>query len=62
MAPSYDAPRYDIRLQATLQRAGRVIGTMDLLIAAAAVVDEAPLVTRNTGEFSRVPDLTVIGY
>lgn len=50
------------RLQAALQRLGRTIGAMDLLIAAAAVVDEAPLVTRNTNDFSRVPGLTLIGY
>ncbi len=55
------APIYG-RLLATLQRAGRTIGTMDLLIATAAIVDDAPLVTRNTREFSRIPDLEVIGY
>ena len=50
------------RLQAALQRSGHTIGAMDLLIAAAAVVDETPLVTRNTTDFSRVPGLTLIGY
>jgi len=35
---------------------------MDLLIATAAVVESAPIVTRNTKHFSRVPGLTVIDY
>jgi tRNA(fMet)-specific endonuclease VapC len=39
-----------------------MIGTNDLWIAAAAIVHGAPLVTNNTGEFSRVPGLTVIGF
>ncbi len=55
------APVY-ARVQAALQRAGHVIGTMDLLIATAAIVDQAPLVTRNRDEFRRVPGLDVIGY
>ena len=50
------------RILATLQKSGRSIATMDLLIAAAALVDEAPLVTRNLDHFERVPDLTVLTY
>jgi predicted nucleic acid-binding protein len=50
------------RLQAALQRSGHTIGAMDLLIATAAVVDGAPLVTRNASDFSRVPGLALIGY
>ena len=50
------------RLLAALQRQGRMIGTMDLLISTAAVTDESALITRNTKEFSRVPGLTVISY
>jgi len=40
----------------------RPIAAMDLLIATAAVQDDAPLVTRNTKDFSRIPGLRVIGY
>ncbi len=40
------APLYG-RLLAALQRSGRAGSAMDLLIATAAVVDDAPLVTRN---------------
>jgi predicted nucleic acid-binding protein len=38
------------------------VDTMDLLIAAAAVLEEAPLVTRNTRHFAKVPGLRVVGY
>jgi predicted nucleic acid-binding protein len=55
------APGYG-RLLATLRAAGTTIDTMDLLIATAAVLDEAPLVTRNTRHFSKVPGLSVVGY
>lgn len=50
------------RLQASLQRSGQTVGTMDLMIATAAVVDDASLVTRNVKEFSRIPGLKVVGY
>jgi len=49
-------------LQAALQRGGQTIGTMDLLIATAALVDRAPLVACNRDEFRRVPGLDVIAY
>ncbi len=39
-----------------------MISTMDLLIAAAALSDEAPLVTRNLDHFSRIPELAVMSY
>jgi predicted nucleic acid-binding protein len=35
---------------------------MDLLIATAAVVEEAPLATRNVKDFARVPGLRLLGY
>ena len=55
------APAYG-RLLALQQRTGQTVGTMDLLIATAAILDEAPLVTRNKRECSRIPDLEAIGY
>jgi predicted nucleic acid-binding protein len=48
--------------QARLTARGERISTMDLLIVATALVDRTPLVTRNQKEFSRVPDLDVLGY
>lgn len=45
-----------------LAKAGTMIGANDLWIAATALVHGAPLVTNNTGEFSRIPGLTVVAF
>jgi tRNA(fMet)-specific endonuclease VapC len=45
------------RIRAQLKRRGTPIGAMDLLIASHAVSLDAVLVTANTREFERVPDL-----
>lgn len=50
------------RLLAGLSRKGRPVATTDLLIATAALLDDAALVTRNRKDFSRIPGLRVIGY
>jgi predicted nucleic acid-binding protein len=50
------------RLLAAIERSGRSVAAMDLLVATAAIVDEAPLLTRNVKDFSRVPGLRVLGY
>ena len=55
------APAYG-RLLASIQRNGQRIAAMDLLIATAAIQDDAPLVTRNVKDFSRVPGLRVLTY
>ncbi len=55
------APIY-ARLLAATTRTGRPVATMDLLIATAATLDDAPLVTRNVKDFSRVPGLRVLAY
>ena len=47
------------QLRATLERQGTPIGPLDTLIAAHALSLEATLVTNNTREFSRVPELLV---
>lgn len=47
------------RLRADLQRTGRPIGPMDMLIAAHALSLNVALVTNNTREFRRVPGLRV---
>ena len=44
-----------------LQNEGRLISTVDLLLATAAILDAAPIVTRNPKHFDRIPDLEVIG-
>lgn len=35
---------------------------MDLLIAVAAIIDDASLATRNLKDFTNVPDLDVLSY
>lgn len=55
------APRYG-RLLADLRRTGQTAATMDLLIATAAVLADAALVTRNVRHFSGVPGLELIEY
>jgi tRNA(fMet)-specific endonuclease VapC len=47
------------RLRAELQRAGRPIGPLDMLIAAHALSLSAVLVTGNEREFRRVTGLTI---
>ncbi len=47
------------RLRTDLERAGRPIGAYDMLIAAHALALNLTLVTANTGEFQRVPGLTI---
>ena len=60
--PDHRFPYAYARLLATLEGAGHRIGNMDLLIATSAVISEAPLVTGNVGEFSRIADLKLLKY
>lgn len=46
-------------IRATLERSGKIIGAMDLLIAAHALSLNLILVTNNTKEFNRVQALAV---
>ena len=50
------------RLLGRIHASGASIDTMHLLIATAAVIDGAPLVTRNARHFSKVPGLTIETY
>ena len=45
-----------------LRLTGELIGDFDILIAATAIVEEMPLVTKDTGHFERVHDLEIAGY
>ncbi len=47
------------RIKWHLWQTGRLIGPMDMLIAATALAHDAILVTNNTDEFSRVPGLRI---
>ena len=56
------AARAAATLRVDLERRGLPIGPLDNLIAGVALTHRATLVTRNTREFSRLPDLTVIDW
>ena len=45
-----------------LQDNGRLIGANDLWIAATALANEMPVVTRNTEHYRRVPGITLVEY
>ena len=47
------------KIRAYLQRAGNPIGNYDLLIAAHALYQDLTLITNNTKEFNRIPDLVI---
>ena len=47
------------RIRAALEKTGKMIGPLDLLIAAQALALDATLITHNMREFRRVPDLAV---
>jgi len=54
-----DADRHYARIRAELEANGTPIGPNDLLIAAQALALDLTVVTANSGEFSRIPNLTV---
>ena len=58
---SFDDAAADVhaRIRRHLELLGTPIGPYDLQIAAIALVHSLTLVTHNTGEFSRVPGLTI---
>ncbi|TLY66265.1 MAG: type II toxin-antitoxin system VapC family toxin [Gammaproteobacteria bacterium] len=47
------------RIRAALERAGKPIGNLDLMIASHAVAEEATVVTNNVRHFASVPGLKV---
>lgn len=49
-------------LRAALEKQGTPIGPLDTMIAAHALSLGVPLVTNNTWEFNRVPELTVVDW
>jgi tRNA(fMet)-specific endonuclease VapC len=46
----------------SLRRSGQNVGTMDILIATAAIQENARLVTRDQKDFQDVPGLELIAY
>ena len=63
--PIYPDQRFPMayaRVWAGTNRGKRTVAAMDLLIATAAIIEDAPLVTRNVKDFSRIPGLRVLSY
>jgi tRNA(fMet)-specific endonuclease VapC len=58
---SFDAKTAEFygRIRASMEKTGNIIGPIDLLIASIAVANNCCIVTHNTKEFLRVPDLQV---
>ncbi len=54
-----EATRCYADVRATLERRGRPIGNMDLMIAAHALAEDSVIITNNAREFRRVPRLAV---
>ena len=50
------------KIRALLERKGKLIGAMDLMIAAHALSLDAQLITNNDVEFKRVPGLRVANW
>jgi tRNA(fMet)-specific endonuclease VapC len=61
---AFDGPAADAfgRLRAHLASRGTPIGPYDLQIAAIALANDLTLVTHNTREFARVPDLRLADW
>ena len=60
IAPFDDASsKYYAKIRAELERSGNIIGANDLIIAATVLSNKGILVTRNTGEFSQISELSI---
>lgn len=53
------AAHHYAQIRAALERAGKPIGGMDLMISAHAMAEDSVLITNNAREFHRVPGLAV---
>jgi tRNA(fMet)-specific endonuclease VapC len=61
----YPDPRFATayaRLWQATNSGRRTVPSMDLLIATAAIIEDASLVTRNVKDFSRIPGLRIMRY
>lgn len=54
-----EAAHHCAQLRAALERAGKPVGGMDMLIAAHAMAEDSVIITHNAREFHRVPGLAV---
>ena len=47
------------KIRATLEKSGKIIGGLDMIIVAHTLANKMTLVTNNTKEFERVENLTL---
>ncbi len=59
IAHDYSACQVYGKLRNNLERKRKIIGSIDLLIAAIAIANDLTLVTNNTKEFKRIKELKV---
>lgn len=45
-----------------LRESGQLIGDLDILIGATAIVENLPLVTNNVDHFNRIPGLNIVSF
>ncbi len=50
------------KIRSSLTKSGKIMGDLDLLIAAQALSLKIPVITNNTEEFNRVEGLSVINW
>ena len=60
--PGETTLRVYAELYGKLRRANRLVGPHDLWVATCSLDTGVPLLSRNLGEFNRVPDLRVVAY
>lgn len=58
-APVFEGEGTHWEIRAALEKRGQIIGAYDILIAAHALSENLILVTNNTNEFSRIPNLPI---
>lgn len=54
-----EATHHYAQIRAALERAGKPVGAMDMLIAAHVMAEDSAIITNNAREFHRVPGLAV---
>jgi tRNA(fMet)-specific endonuclease VapC len=54
-----EATHHYAQIRADLERSGKLVGAMDMLIAAHVIAEDSVLITNNAREFHRVPGLAV---
>lgn len=62
LAITHEVARLYALTTRALRASRRLIGTNDIWIGCTALAADAPLLTRNVGDFRRIPGLEVVSY